>query len=52
MESRELEFGILGLILGLILGVLVFKAVSSKKTIMEVVRDDHGRILEIVEVSK
>jgi len=52
MVDRELEFGILGLILGLVFGFVIFKLISSRKTIMEVVRDENGRIVEIVEVSK
>jgi len=52
MADRELEFGILGLILGLVFGFVIFKLISSRKTIMEVVRDENGRIVEIVEVSK
>lgn len=45
------EYGTLFVIIGFILGVIIMQLVRSKrKTITEVVRDDNGRIMQIVEM--
>ena len=46
-------YGVIGLIVGFVLGILVSRlVVAPRNVITEVIRDDKGRIMQIVEMSR
>jgi len=44
-------YGVIGLIVGFVLGILVSR-LMTRNVITEVIRDDKGRIIQIVEMSR